>query len=135
MMNCRSIHTTKIYEDIAQVWGGGINPETQVIEGLFALQYPVGEALKDNYPQYFKHVSKVFKTDCTVSTGDKKFKRSGLFVEEVAVDMLSLKMLKGSYQSLHDPHSVVLSASTANAIFGDEDPINQTLSNKIKISV
>ncbi len=126
----------KNYEDIAQVWGGGIKPETQAIEGSVALQYPVGEVLNNNYP-HFKHVSKAFRTDCTVSTGDKKFKRSGLFVEEVALDMLSLKMVKGSYQSLHDPHSVVLSASTAKAIFGDDDPINQTLSidNVLEVTV
>jgi putative ABC transport system permease protein len=126
------------YEDIAQVWSGGINPETQAIEGLFALQYPVGEVLRNNYLQYFKHVSKTFGIgDCTVSLGDKKFKRSGLFVEEDALDMLSLKMLKGSYQSLHDPYSVILSASTAKAIFGDEDPINQTLSidNLLEVTV
>ncbi|WPP49778.1 ABC transporter permease [Catalinimonas niigatensis] len=125
------------YEDIAQVWGGGINPETQAVEGLFALQYPVGEILKDNYLQYFKHVTKVFSIDCTVSFEDKKFKRSGLFVQEEALEMLSLKMLKGSYQSLHDPYSIILSASTAKAIFGDEDPINQSLSidNTVEVTV
>ncbi|WP_439484124.1 ABC transporter permease [Cyclobacterium plantarum] len=46
-------------------------------------------------------------------------------------------MLKGSYKSLNDPHSVILSASTAEAIFGDEDPINQTLrlDNRLEVTV
>lgn len=121
-------HYHKNYENIAQVWGGGIRPETQAVEGMVFVQYPVGQVLEDNYPQYFKHVSKAFRTgDCTVSTADKKFKRRGLFVEPDFLPMLSLNMLKGSYQSLNDPHSVILSASTAEAIFGEENPINQTL--------
>jgi putative ABC transport system permease protein len=128
----------KNYEDIAQVWGGGIKPETKAIEGMVFVQFPVGEVLRTNYSHYFKHVSRTFRTgDCTVSTEDKKFKRRGLFVEEDFLNMLSLKMLRGSYQSLHDPHSVILSASTAKAIFGDEDPINQTLrfNNRLAVTV
>lgn len=116
------------YEDIAQVWGGGINPETKAVEGMVFVQYPIGEVLRNNYPQYFKQVSKAFMTgDCTLSTADKKFKRRGLFVEEAFLDMLSLKMLKGSYQSLQDPNSVILSQATAHSIFGDEDPMQQSL--------
>lgn len=128
----------KNYEDVAQVWGGGTDPETMTIEGSFALQYPVGEVLRNNYPQYFKHVSMAFGIgDCTVSTGDKKFKRRGQFIEKEALEMLSLKMLKGSYQSLNDPHSVILSKSTAESIFGDEDPMNQTLSidNRLEVTI
>jgi ABC-type antimicrobial peptide transport system permease subunit len=41
--------------------------------------------------------------------------------------MLSLKMIKGTYASLDDLHSIVLSKSTAKAFFGDENPINKRL--------
>jgi predicted permease len=128
----------KNYEDIAQVWGGDTDLETMTIEGSFFVQYPVGEVLRNNHPQYFKRVSKAYRIgDCTVSTEDKKFKRRGLFVEEDVLEMLSLKMLKGSYQSLNGPHSVILSKSTAEAIFGDEDPMNQTLrlDNRLEVTV
>lgn len=128
----------KNYEDIAQVWGGGINPETQTAEGMAFVQYPIGEVLRNNYPQYVKQVSKTFRTgDCTISTDDKNFKRRGLFVEESFLNMLSLHMLQGSYQSLKDPNSVIISASTARAIFGEQDPINQTLkfNNQLAVTV
>ncbi len=128
----------KNYEDIAHVWGGRTNPETMNIEGLYALQYPVAEVLRNNFPQYFTHVSMAWWIgDYVLSTEDKKFNKIGLIVEEGFLDMLSLNMLKGSYQSLNDPHSVVLSASTAETIFGDEDPINQTLriNNRVEVKV
>jgi ABC-type antimicrobial peptide transport system permease subunit len=36
-------------------------------------------------------------------------------------------MIKGSRKGLHDPTSILLSASTAEALFGKSDPINQTI--------
>src|SRR3712207_4784766 len=51
----------KNHDDIAQVWGGGTDPQSATIEGSFALQYPVGTTLQNNYPQYFKHVSMAFE--------------------------------------------------------------------------
>ena len=128
----------KNYEDIAQVWGGRTDLETMEIRGGLTLQYPVAAALRNNYSQYFKQVSKTFRIkNSTVATEGNKFKRIGMFVEEDLLEMLSLNMLKGSYKSLNDPHSAILSASTAMAIFGDEDPVNQTLSidNRLEVRV
>ncbi len=118
----------KNYDDISQVWGGGTDGQNATIEGSFALQYPVGTTLKKNYPQYFKHVSMVFESgECTVAAGNKKLTRKGQFVEESALEMLSLKMLQGNYESLSDPYSIILSQSTATAFFGQEDPLNKRL--------
>lgn len=128
----------KHYDDIAQVWGGGTDPQNSSIDGSYALQYPVGPTLKNNYLQHFKHVSMAFGIgECTVSMGDKKFSKRGQFIEESALQMLSLGMLQGNYQSLHDPYSVVLSQSTAEAFFGKEDPIGKRLSidNLLEVTV
>lgn len=116
------------YEDLALFWGGGVNPDTKEIDGMVFVEYPVGEILRSDYPQHFKYVSKSFRTgDCIVSTEDSHFSRRGLFVEEDFLPMISLKMLKGSYQSLEDPNSVVISETAAKAFFGDEEPLNQPL--------
>lgn len=53
--------------------------------------------------------------------------KKGQFIDGGILEMLSLHMLKGSYQSLNDPYSVVLSQSAAVALFGDSDPINKSL--------
>lgn len=118
----------KNYNTIAQVWHGGNNPETSTIEGGFAMHYPVAATLKNNYPQYFKHVLKAtWAGDHALSLEDKKISRKGEFIETGAIEMLSLKMLQGSDESLNSPHSIILSKSTAESIFGNEDPMNKSL--------
>ena len=118
----------KNYHHIAQVWGGGIDPGTSEIGGAYAMQYPVGTVLKNNYPQYFKHVLMAGGIgEYTLASGKSKFNQKGQFIEGGVLEMLSLKMLKGSYQSLNEPNSIVLSKSAAESIFGDEDPINKRL--------
>lgn len=124
------------YDDIAQVWSCAIDPETQTIGGGQSIQYPVGTTLRNNYPQYFKHVlMSGWTNDCTLSAEDKKFNRKGIFIEGDAPEMLSLKMLKGSYESLKNPRSIILSKSTAESIFGSDDPMNKTLSIDSRMEV
>lgn len=128
----------KNYEDIAQVWSFETDTETSKIEGGESIQFPVSTTLRNNYPQYFKHVLIAWwLSDYTLSTPDKKLSRKGQFIEADVLEMLSLKMLKGSYESLNDPHSIVLSKSTAASIFGNEDPINKTVTidNRIEVKV
>ncbi len=119
----------KNYDHIANVWGGSIDPETSAIEGSTTMQYPVAAVLRNNYPQYFKYVLMSNGIgDHTLSLKDKKVNKKGLFIEGGGPDMLSLRMLKGTYKSLDDPHSIILSQSAAKAIFGDEEPMNKSLS-------
>jgi ABC-type antimicrobial peptide transport system permease subunit len=62
-----------------------------------------------------------------LSIGDKHISKVGIFFEPDAPEMLTLKMLKGTRAGLKDPYSIMLSASSAEAVFGKEDPINKTL--------
>lgn len=118
----------KNYDEIAQVWGGSTNPETFNIEGGIVLEYPIASALQDNYPQYFKHVLRAWWIeDHTVSSKDNKFTMQGEFIDGGVIQMLTLKMIKGTINSLDDRHSIILSRSTALAFFGDEDPVNKSL--------
>ena len=118
----------KNYNHIAQVWGGETDPESSEIDGFYAMQYPVGSVLKNNYPQYFKHVLMSWGIgDYTIASDNEKFNQKGQFIEGGVLDMLSLKMLKGSYRSLEKTYSIVLSQSAAESIFGKEDPINKRL--------
>jgi len=116
------------YDSIVQLWHGETNPETQVISGGLAMQFALADALKDDYQHYFKHVIRSWWTgDYMLATPDTKFLRKGKFMEPSAIEVLSLRMLKGSYESLNDPKGFILSESTAKAIFGNEDPIGKVL--------
>jgi putative ABC transport system permease protein len=53
------------------------------------------------------------------------------------IDMFSLKMIRGGANSMDDPSGIIINASTAKTLFGDRDPINQTiqLNNKFNVRV
>ena len=78
-----------------------------------------------------------YDVDDILSSGDKKLSRTGLFMDPEAPDMLTLKMIYGSRQGLQDAHSILLSQSTSQAIFGDVNPVNQVMkiNNALNVKV
>ena len=65
--------------------------------------------------------------DHLLALDNKKINRFGLFMEPNGPDMFTLDMLMGSRNALTDPSSIIISAATAKAYFGDDDPMGQTL--------
>ena len=128
----------KNYDDIAQVRTYSTDPNTGKVDAQEAMSFPIGTALKTNYKPYFKHVLMAFWTGVyTLSDNGKKITSNGKFFEPGVIDMLSLKMLKGANTALNDPHSIILSASKAKALFGNADPLNKTLKidNRMDVTV
>jgi len=126
------------YEQIAQVRKRFTDPNTGITSGGDAMQFPIGASLKSNYSQYFKHILMAFwVSDHVLSIDDKKLLKIGEFIEAGAPEMLSLKMLRGTYAALNDPHSIILSKSTADAFFGNDDPINKSLKidNRMDVTI
>ncbi|MEL7117962.1 MAG: ABC transporter permease [Bacteroidota bacterium] len=116
----------KNYDRIAQVMQNQ-NFEEGILT-WFTQAKQLAPELRDNYGSNFKYVSMSSGiTENSLTYGDKTIKTDGHFMEAIAPDMLSLKMLTGSRTSLEDPYSILLSKSTALAIFGEEDPMNKTL--------
>jgi putative ABC transport system permease protein len=128
----------KNYDSIGQIWGGGTDPGSTRITGTVAVPLPMATILKNDYQRYFKHVLLGWWIgEHGLSTEDKKLTKVGEFIERGAPEMLSLKMINGDYNSLGDPHSIILSASTARAFFGTEDPMNKVISinNSLEVKV
>ncbi|WP_223834038.1 ABC transporter permease [Spirosoma profusum] len=103
-----------------------------------SVQYPLGTELKKNYKDHFKHlVMASWNVDNVLSAGENKVSRKGIFIEAEAPEMLTLKMVYGSRAGLKDPNSILLSESTAQAIFGNIDPVNQAMkiNNKLDVKV
>ena len=112
-----------------------INNET-VTWGSEAL--PLAPALRSEYGSDFKHVVLASWTNGHIlSFGDKNLKITGNYMEPGITDMLSLKMLRGSRDGLKDPESILLSQSSAKAIFGNADPMDKTIKidNKMVVKV
>ena len=127
------------YADIAQVRSYSTDPNTGQTDAQESMSFPIGTELKTSYKSYFKHVLMAFWTGVyTLSkNNNEKITSNGKFFEPGVIDMLSLKMLKGTASALNDPHSIILSASKAKAIFGDADPLNKTLKidNRMDVTV
>ncbi|MEZ0541341.1 ABC transporter permease [Fibrella arboris] len=126
------------YGRIAEVRHYATEPATGITRGTEASQIPLGTALKTRYGQHFRHILLGFwDGDYTLSVTEKKLTGRGKFIEGGVIDMLSLKMLKGTRTALNAPHSIILSRSMARAIFGDEDPIAKTLAidNRMNVTV
>src|ERR1044071_4921919 len=103
-----------------------------------SVQYPLATELQTNYKDHFRHVIRAWWIqDHILSAGDKKLSAKGQFMDADAPEMLTLKMQKGNWNGLHDPYSIMLSASLAQSLFGNADPMNQTvtISNKIGVKV
>jgi putative ABC transport system permease protein len=87
---------------------------------------PLEMALLNEYGSDFQYLSMATWTgDHILSSGEQKITASGNFFQADFPEMLSLKMLKGTRRGLKGPSSILLSAATAEALFGDKDPVNQ----------
>jgi putative ABC transport system permease protein len=90
-----------------------------------SMPIPLGYQLRADYKHDFKAVVLVRPGDHILTAGDQKLSASGLYMQAEGPEMLSLKMLSGNRNSLHDPSSILLSASMAKSIFGKADPMNK----------
>ena len=88
----------------------------------------MGPELREKYGSDFKYVVQSSWTGGhLLSVGNKHINKIGNYFEADAPYMLTLKMIRGTRAGLKDPYSIMLSASVAEAVFGDEDPINKTI--------
>jgi len=125
------------YERIAQIMTRGNDPK----EGAFinnSLQYPLASELQTTYKNNFKYIVRAsWAQEYILSAGEKKLSSRGQFMDEDAPAMFTLKMLKGNWNGLKDPHSIMLSASTAKMLFGNADAMDQlvVINNKMNAKV
>ncbi len=64
--------------------------------------------------------------DHLLTVNDNRLIKKGYWASEEFLEMFEFPLLKGDpAQVMKDPRSIVISESTAKALFGDEDPINQ----------
>jgi putative ABC transport system permease protein len=112
------------YPHIAQVM------QSQTFNGVTgsqqSLPFPIGEELKKEFGSDFKYVSMASHNgDHILASGEKKITTSGSYMETVMTEMLSLHMQRGTRAALNDMNSILISAETAKALFGNADPMDK----------
>jgi len=128
----------KNYKTIGQIRTHMVDRRTNTQGVNNSVQFPLYTELKANYKENFKHIVMAsWDVDNILSAGDKKLSRTGLYMDADAPEMLTLKMIHGSWLGLKDPYSVMLSQSTAKAFFGNANPVNQVMrmNNKFDVKV
>lgn len=114
------------YESIYQVYANR-NYNNQLVTDL-NMPFPLAKALEDACPQIKNAV--VVSNDWThmLFYKGKKLNKKGLAVTGHFFDIFTCRFIKGNKQTaLADPNSLVLTESTARALFGDEEPIGKMI--------
>lgn len=105
----------------SQQWAQGTGTGT-------AMPYPLKEVIK-NQSAKIKHVVMTnWGEGNTLQVGDKRVSKFGLSASEDFFKMFSFNMIKGDPNTaLNDPTSIVITESTAQLFFDNQDPINQLI--------
>ncbi|PCJ98757.1 MAG: ABC transporter permease [Flavobacteriaceae bacterium] len=93
-----------------------------------AIPRPLEKALRDNYGDNFKYlVMSSWNNSQYLKFKETDISRTGNFMQSEAPEMLDLKILKGEKDGLREINSIMLSEATADALFGNEEPIGQII--------
>ncbi len=89
---------------------------------------PLSADLRTRYAGDFAAVSVTsWNSDHILAVGDKLLTRGGLYAQPEMMDILALRTLDGQKAVLEDPSSMLISRSTAIALFGSEDVVGKTV--------
>lgn len=114
------------YHRIAQVMQNVTN--NGEVKTSFHVPYPLAAELRENYGSDFKSVAmSTLPRDYILASGDKKLTEQGTFMEAGGPALFTLNMLEGRGDAIKDPSSILISAATAKAFFGNEDPMGKVL--------
>lgn len=102
----------------------------------FSNPIPLAWELRENYSQDFERVALfTWPQEIAIASGQNKFKSSGTFVESAFTEIFSFNMIYGIRSALTEPNTILISGSLSKKLFGDIDPIGQTLRLKDLIDV
>lgn len=116
------------YDQIAMFYRTNVDPAEQTTVSWIGTAQPVAKILTEKYGHLFRNVAIMWwEADYAVRVGERNFSKTGQYIDKSVIDILSLKMIRGGINSLDDPNAIIISKTTADSFFGNEDPISQTV--------
>ncbi|HEY0744209.1 MAG TPA: FtsX-like permease family protein [Chryseosolibacter sp.] len=114
------------YDRIAHVAERGIDTEKGGHWVATTVMYPLGTDLMTNYAQHFHRIARTsWDLDYILSSKETNISAKGLYVDKDFPQIFTFKMQSGYRDALKNPKAILLSASIAKSLFGNEDPINK----------
>ena len=116
----------KNYDSIAQVYQS--QTFNSKVGTMQAIPRPLEFLLKEQYKDNFKYISMSSWTNSLyLKYNDNNISKSGNFMQEDAIKIFDFKILKGEENGLKEQNSIMLSESSAKALFGAIDPIGKII--------
>jgi len=114
------------HDQIAQIY------QSQTANGQVgtgqAIPRPLEFLLRKEYGDNFKKISmSSWNTSMYLQYGDNTISKNGNFMQEEALDIFTPKIVKGEANGLKEKNSIMLSESTAKALFGNENAIGKVV--------
>jgi len=101
------------------------HPETYVGPTVAPIS---GNALEHGYDNIFEKTALIsWNGDHLIGAGEKKLARKACYAQSTLPEIFGFRMIAGTTASLKDPTTLLLSAATARALFGNTDPIGKTV--------
>lgn len=86
------------------------------------------DAVREKYGADFDKIGMAsFFRSRIISHEDKKFSERGIYMQQEVFEMFTIKITSGSRASISQPQSILISESMARKFFGDENPLNKTI--------
>ncbi len=114
------------YDHLYQAWINGHHDGT--INSFTSVPQPLSEALKSTDASVRQTVKVDWGSEHLLTVGEKRLMMDGHFAGDAFLQMFQFEVVTGDANTaLKDPTSIVLTESAAIALFGDADPMNQTV--------
>ena len=114
------------YDQLHQVhYFGNLNGE---MGEWSVISFPIYEDLKTNHPAIKNATLTDLGSSHLLTFNGTRIHKLGRYVTPEFLEVFHFRLVKGSPKNvLTDLYSIVLTESTAKALFGDQDPINKTI--------
>ena len=122
-------------EDIYQAYND-YTPTGEEMQSTPAMPYPLADVLRNETPG-IEHVAIVgWGTTKSLVQGETQVLKGGIHVEPDFLKIFSFPLLQGDIETaLSAPHQIILTESTAQEIFGEKNPVGESISIDDNVSL
>ena len=119
----------KFHENIDSIYRISVisKKEGKQVSDSHVYTAPIGEAMKKDFPEV-ADFTRITNAITYVKTKNNTFKMTGIrYVDPSFFDIFSFKLLTKPENILSEPFTVVLTEKTAKRLFGDKNPVGETI--------